>query len=202
MNLSFTLPELGYGYDELEPWISLEIMELHHQKHHGGYLDNLLKEIKNLKSNPENLWTWIHSSPILSFNGGGHVNHSLFWSSLLPVHKGGGQIKSGPLQEAIVATFGSLDELIHKMKDHAIGLQGSGWLWFALSKENDFFITTTPNQVPLSPHSGYPLLGIDLWEHAYYLQYKNMKMKYFEAIWNVINWKEVEKRFLLAKETP
>ncbi|WP_108624069.1 superoxide dismutase [Candidatus Similichlamydia epinepheli] len=200
MKLSFTLPKLGYEYDELEPWISSEIMELHHQKHHAGYLDNFLKNIKFLKETPDNLTLWMESSSALSFHGGGHFNHSLFWESLLPVHKGGGELKIGPLQEAISDSFGSLDRLVGLMGDEAISLQGSGWVWLGLNQEKKLFITTTINQIPLY-NRATPLLGIDLWEHAYYLQYKNAKMKYFEAIWNVINWKEIEKRFLEGRES-
>ncbi|RDB31350.1 superoxide dismutase [Candidatus Similichlamydia laticola] len=198
MKLPFALPKLEYDYNELEPWISEEIMELHHKKHHTTYLDNLLREVKKLKESPENLIEWVHSSPALAFNGGGHLNHTLFWASLLPSHRGGGLLRRGPLQEAIFDTFGSLEQLIDKMKVQAANLQGSGWCWLG-QNENGFFITTTPNQTALSLHQGIPLLGIDLWEHAYYLQYKNMKMKYFEAIWNVINWEEIEKRFLTQK---
>lgn len=190
----FTLPELGYEYDALAPHISAEIMELHHSKHHQAYVDKLnaalekapgwqgktIEEIlTSLDQLPEEVRTAVRN------NGGGHYNHSLFWKWMVP---GGANQPDGALAEAITQHYGSLDTLKEKFNEAATGVFGSGWAWLL----PDMSITTTPNQdSPLSLSGLTPLLGLDVWEHAYYLDYKNKRPDYISAWWNVVNWSEV-----------
>jgi len=194
-----TLPDLPYDYKALEPAISGEIMQLHHQKHHAAYVNGLNTAEEKLqdgiKKNCVN--TIIQAQPALKFNGGGHLNHSIFWQNLSP--KGGGT-PTGALADAIKKDFGSFDNLKKLLSDASVGVQGSGWAWLGYDPVNHRLqITTCANQDPLFPTTGLsPLLGIDVWEHAYYLQYKNVRADYVKKIWDVINWKDVEQRFAKA----
>ncbi|KAH0865156.1 hypothetical protein HID58_082367 [Brassica napus] len=170
-----SLPDLPYAYDALEPAISEEIMRLHHQKHHQTYVTNYNKALEHLRSA---LADGDHSSVVklqsqIKFNGGGHVNHAIFWKNLAPVHEGGGKPPHDPLSSAIDAHFGSLEELMQKMNTEGAAVQGSGWV--------DPLVTKGSHLVPL--------VGIDVWEHAYYPQYKNARAEYLKNIWTVINWK-------------
>lgn len=191
---TFTLPDMPYDYGALEPYISGEIMQLHHQKHHQTYVTNFNKALEHL----DQAMAKGHSPTIvklqsaIKFNGGGHINHSVFWKNLTPVREGGGEPPKGSLAWAVENQFGSLDSLIQKVNVEGAALQGSGWVWLALDKDQKrLSIETTFNQDPLvAKGSSYvPLLGIDVWEHAYYLQYKNVRPDYLKNIWKVINWK-------------
>ncbi|KAF9653961.1 superoxide dismutase mitochondrial [Thelephora ganbajun] len=192
-----TLPKLPYAYDALEPYISKEIMELHHTKHHQAYVNGLnAAEHSFAKAKtPKEL---IILQPALKFNGGGHINHSLFWKNLSPANEDGGKLPDGPLKNALIADFGSVEDFKKRMNTITAGIQGSGWGWLGYNKSTKKLeVVTTANQDPLLSHE--PIIGIDIWEHAFYLQYKNVKPDYLNAIWNVINFKEAEKRYIEAK---
>eukprot|EP00252_Welwitschia_mirabilis_P008716 TRINITY_DN2080_c0_g1_i1.p1 TRINITY_DN2080_c0_g1~~TRINITY_DN2080_c0_g1_i1.p1 ORF type:complete len:227 (+),score=26.34 TRINITY_DN2080_c0_g1_i1:120-800(+) len=184
-----SLPDLPYGYSALEPYISAEIMSLHHQKHHQTYVSNYNKALEQLQSATDPS-TIVALQSAIKFNGGGHVNHSIFWKNLCPAKEGGGEPPKGALAKAIEEEFGSLNALIQKMNAAGAAVQGSGWVWLGLNKElKSLVVETTPNQDPLVTKGLLPLLGIDVWEHAYYLQYKNVRPDYLKNIWNVMNWK-------------
>ncbi|XWS29097.1 hypothetical protein CRYUN_Cryun25bG0127200 [Craigia yunnanensis] len=190
---TFTLPDLPYDYHELEPVISAEIMELHHQNHHQTYITNFnraLEQLDHAMSKGDSP-TIVKLQSAIKFNGGGHVNHSIFRKNLSPVTKGGGEPPVGALGKAIHTQFGSLERLIDKINLEGAALQGSGWL--ALDKEKELkrlSVETTANHDPLVSKGStlVPLLGVDVWEHAYYLEYKNLKASNLENIWKVINW--------------
>lgn len=194
----FKLPDLGYDYDALAPHISKEVMELHHSKHHQAYVDKLNKAIETAPDfsgkSIEEVLTQLDKLPqsiqtAVRNNGGGHYNHSLFWQWMTP---GGASQPDGALAESITDTFGNLDGLKEKFNAAAAGVFGSGWAWLL----PDMSIVTTPNQdSPLSLHGITPLLGLDVWEHAYYLDYKNKRPDYIEAWWNVVNWDVVSKNY-------
>jgi len=191
-----TLPPLPYAYDALEPCISSEIMTLHHKKHHQTYVNGLNAAEDSLASasSPKEI---IALQPAINFNGGGHINHSLFWTNMAPVQEGGGKLEAGPLKSAIERDFGSLEELKKVFNAKTAGVQGSGWGWLGLNKSlKKLEVVTTANQDPLLSH--VPIIGVDIWEHAFYLQYQNVKPDYLNAIWNVINFKEAEKRLQSA----
>ncbi|KAL6526882.1 aspartate--tRNA ligase msd1 [Orobanche gracilis] len=185
---TLSLPDLPYDYGALEPAISADIMQIHHQKHHQAYITNYNKALEQLdgaitKGDPV---TVVKLQSAIKFNGGGHVNHSLFWKNLAPVREGGGDPPKGSFGLAIDNNFGSLDALIQKMNAEGAALQGSGWVWLGFDKElKRLVVETTANQDPLVTKgpSLVPLLGIDVWEHAYYLQYKNVKPDYLKNIW-------------------
>ncbi|KAK6163854.1 hypothetical protein DH2020_000718 [Rehmannia glutinosa] len=188
-----SLPELPYDYGALEPAISGEIMLLHHQKHHKTYVTNFNKALQQLEDavSKSDASAIVQLQSALKFNGGGHINHSIFWKNLAPVSQGGGEPPKGSLGNEIEKEFGSLEALVHKMNSEGAALQGSGWVWLALDKEfKRLLVETTFNQDPLvtKGSSLVPLLGIDVWEHAYYLQYKNAKADYLANIWKVMNW--------------
>ncbi|KAJ6599434.1 mitochondrial manganese superoxide dismutase [Mycena sp. CBHHK59/15] len=195
--MSNTLPDLPYAYDALEPYISKQIMELHHKKHHQTYV-NALNAAEASYAKASTPKERIALQAALKFNGGGHINHSLFWKNLAPSpEKGGngGVLKAGPLKEAIEASFGSLENLKKEFNAATLGIQGSGWGWLGLNPTTKRLeLATTPNQDPLL--SLVPLIGVDIWEHAFYLQYLNVKADYLNAIWSVINFDEAEKRLL------
>ncbi|MCL7023702.1 hypothetical protein MKW94_000474 [Papaver nudicaule] len=209
---TFSLPDLPYEYSALEPVISGEIMQLHHQKHHQAYVTNYNKSLEQLHKAMEkgDSQTVVKLQSSIKFNGGGHINHSIFWKNLIPVNEGGGEPPTGALCEAVDANFGSLEKLVQKMNSEGAALQGSGWVWLGLDKEmkrlvvqttanqkcihwnhNDVSYLRHPSQDPLVTKGPtlVPLLGVDVWEHAYYLQYKNVKPDYLKNIWKVINWK-------------
>ncbi|KAG5651326.1 hypothetical protein H0H81_009079 [Sphagnurus paluster] len=202
--MSNTLPDLPYGYDALEPFISRQIMELHHKKHHQTYV-NALNAAEAAYAKATTPKERIALQAALKFNGGGHINHSLFWKNLAPASsegKGnGGTLKDGPLKNAIIDAFGSLENLKHEFNTTTAAIQGSGWGWLGLNPTTKRLeITTTPNQDPLLTH--VPIIGVDIWEHAFYLQYLNVKVDYLNAIWSVINFEEAEKRFVEGSNSP
>ena len=204
MAKKFTLPELPYAYNALEPVISEEIMQLHHQKHHAGYVTNLNAALEKYEQAEakEDLTTLVSLQPLIRFNGGGHINHSIFWTNLAPKNEGGGEAPTGELAEAINKKWGSLSAFIEKFNSKAGPIQGSGWCWLAFCPNSkQIFIHPCANQDPLEGTTGFiPLLGIDVWEHAYYLQYKNARPDYLKAIWQVVNWSNVSSRYLKCKE--
>lgn len=194
--MSFQLPDLPYAYDALEPVIDHEIMELHHKKHHQTYVNNLNAALEKYKQAEaeKRVDQMIGLQSAIKFNGGGHVNHALFWTNLAP--KGQGGEPHGECLKAIEKSFGSLNKFIEEMSAATVAIQGSGWGWLAMHpQKKSLSIATCQNQDPLSTQHLIPLLGIDVWEHAYYLQYKNVRPDYVKAIWQIINWKTVNERF-------
>lgn len=197
----FQLPPLPYDFNALEPVISAEIMNLHYSKHHQAYVTNLNKALEQYADAEckNDLQAMISLQSLIKFNGGGHINHSIFWTNLAPQNNGGGTAPSGKLADAIQKDFGSLEKLIEQMSAKAVAIQGSGWGWLSYNKtKGQLSICTCDNQDPLSTKGVVPLLGIDVWEHAYYLQYKNVRADYVKAIWNIVNWKNVEERYTKA----
>nr|AXY94524.1 mitochondrial manganese superoxide dismutase [Closterium ehrenbergii] len=195
-----TLPDLPYDYSALEPAISGEIMRLHHGKHHAAYVAGFNKAMEQLgeaqaRRDAQGI---VALQRAITFNGGGHVNHSIFWTNLAPVSEGGGSPPEGPLKAAVQAQFGSLDALIARMSAAGAGVQGSGWVWLGVSDQKKLAVATTMNQDACITTGLVPLLGIDVWEHAYYLQYKNVRPDYLKNIWKVVNWKDVEQRYAAA----
>lgn len=198
---TYTLPELPYDFNALEPTISAEIMTLHYTKHHQAYVNNLNKALEQYAEaeSKNDVAAMIALQQAIRFNGGGHVNHSIFWTNLAPKDKGGGTPPDGNLAKAIEHNFGSYQTFVDQFSAKATGLQGSGWVWLGLNKNTKHLeIVPCDNQDPLSTKGLVPLLGLDVWEHAYYLQYKNVRPDYVKAIWNVINWKNVAERFAAA----
>ncbi|KAF9269466.1 manganese and iron superoxide dismutase [Marasmius fiardii PR-910] len=193
-----TLPDLPYPYNALEPHISEEIMKLHHQKHHQTYV-NGLNAAEEAYTKSASSKERIALQPALKFNGGGHINHTLFWNNLAPANGDGGKLSDGPLKQAIERDFGSVENFKKSFNTKTAAIQGSGWGWLGYnSTTKKLEIVTTANQDPLISHE--PIIGVDIWEHAFYLQYKNVKPDYLNAIWNVINFKEAEKRFVEASK--
>lgn len=198
----FTLPELGYEYDALAPAISADIMKLHHAKHHQTYVDKLnaaLKDSPDLQNNSiEELLGSLSSLPesvrtAVRNNGGGHYNHSLFWKWLSP--QGGGE-PTGELASHIATKYGDFQTFVSVFTEKSLGVFGSGWVWL----QPDMSIITTANQdTPISDGKSPALLGLDVWEHAYYLDYKNVRADYLAAWWDVVDWKYVEQRFIEAQ---
>lgn len=196
--MAYELPELPYALDALEPTISKEIMDLHYNKHHKAYVTNLNKALESYADaeKKNDIAKMIEIDTAIKFNGGGHVNHSIFWTNLAPKSKGGGTPPTGALLAAIEKEFGSFDRFKEIFSGVLTGIQGSGWGWLGwCPRDKKLKIATCSNQDPLSMTGMIPLLGIDVWEHAYYLQYKNVRPDYVKAIWDVINWKNVEERF-------
>ncbi|TKA58447.1 hypothetical protein B0A53_00186 [Rhodotorula sp. CCFEE 5036] len=207
--LPAVLPQLAYPYNALEPAISAQIMELHHSKHHQTYVTNLNKarSVPSLPCAQEDYTTATQAQDIkkqialqaaIKFNGGGHINHTLFWENLAPQSSGGGQFpSSGKLYDQVQQDFGGLDGLKKAVNTAALGIQGSGWAWLGYNPQTKKLETvTTANQDPLL---GYvPIVGVDMWEHAYYIDYKNVKATYLDNIWSVINWKKAEERLASA----
>ncbi|GIN38513.1 superoxide dismutase SodA [Heyndrickxia sp. FSL K6-6286] len=202
--MAFELPQLPYAYDALEPHIDKETMNIHHTKHHNTYVTNLnaalegndellnksVEEvIANLDAVPEAKRTAVRN------NGGGHANHSLFWKLLSP--NGGGE-PTGELAEAINKKFGSLDKFKEEFATAAAGRFGSGWAWLVVNN-GELEVTSTPNQDNPIMEGKTPILGLDVWEHAYYLNYQNRRPDYIKAFWNVVNWDEVAKLYSAAK---
>ncbi|AJO22595.1 superoxide dismutase SodA [Weizmannia coagulans] len=202
--MTYTLPQLPYAYDALEPYIDKETMNIHHTKHHNTYVTNLNKAleghddlasksvedlISDLNAVPEEIRTAVRN------NGGGHANHSLFWTLLSP--NGGGEPK-GALLDAINSKFGSFEKFKEQFAAAAAGRFGSGWAWLVVNN-GELEITSTPNQDNPLSEGKKPVLGLDVWEHAYYLKYQNRRPEYISAFWNVVNWDEVEKLYEAAK---
>ena len=207
--MAFELPGLGYAYDALAPHIDARTMEIHHTKHHGGYVAKLnaaLEGHSDLQSRSiEEICAQIPSLPsaiqtAVRNNGGGHYNHSLFWQVLSP--QGGGQ-PSGALAEAIDRKLGGFDAFKEAFANAAANRFGSGWAWLCVKADGKLCVCSTPNQdnplmSGLVECTGQPILGLDVWEHAYYLNYQNRRPDYISAWWNVVNWRQVEKNFATA----
>ncbi|MBT1708916.1 superoxide dismutase [Fulvivirgaceae bacterium PWU5] len=202
--MAFTLPALPYAATALEPHIDAKTMEIHHGKHHNAYVTNLNTAIAGTdaeKLSLEEINKNISKYPAaVRNNGGGHFNHSLFWTILGP---NAGGAPTGALAEAINAAFGSFDEFKTKFAAAATGRFGSGWAWLIVDGSKKLQITSTPNQdnplMDVAEVKGTPVLGLDVWEHAYYLHYQNRRPDYIAAFWNVVNWAEVTKRFDTAR---
>jgi Fe-Mn family superoxide dismutase len=204
--MAFTLPPLPYANDALEPYIDAQTMEIHHDKHHNAYVTNLntalekypdlqnlsLEELlaNNASAVPEDIRAAVRN------NGGGHSNHSFFWQILA---KNEGGAPSGALGDAINQKFGSYDAFKAEFKKAATGRFGSGWAWLIVDNDGTVSITSTPNQDTPIMEGKTPLLGLDVWEHAYYLKYQNRRPDYVDAFWNVVNWAEVGNRYDSAK---
>jgi Fe-Mn family superoxide dismutase len=199
--MAFTLPALPYAFNALEPHIDAKTMEIHHDKHHQAYINNLNAAIekhpelanksvedllKDLNAVPEDIRTAVRN------NGGGHWNHSMFWTVMSA--KGGGE-PSGALADAIKKAFGDFKTFTEKMSAAAVGQFGSGWGWLVKDKGGVLSLSATPNQDNPISNGMTPILGVDVWEHAYYLNYQNRRPDYVKAWWNVVNWEEVSKRF-------
>lgn len=198
----FTLPPLPYAYDALEPHIDKMTMEIHHDKHHQAYITNLNNAMSegDIHASLEELVTKAskYSTPIRN-NAGGHWNHSFFWKIMKP---GGGGAPTGKISEAITASFGTFDEFKTKFNEAAMKRFGSGWAWLTLDANGKLAVGSTPNQdnplMDVSDFKGTPLMGIDVWEHAYYLKYQNKRADYVGAWWNLVNWEEVAGNLELA----
>lgn len=198
---SYQLPELPYSFDALEPVISAEIMELHYSKHHKGYVTNLNAALEKYHEaeSKNDVAQMIALQSAIKFNGGGHINHSIFWTILAPISKGGGGVPSGALAKMIERDFGSFDAFKERFNTATVAIQGSGWGWLGYSKGHKRLeIAICSNQDPLSTHSLVPIMGVDVWEHAYYLQYKNVRADYVKKIWDILHWKHIEERFAKA----
>lgn len=201
--MAFTLPALPYAHDALEPHIDKETMQIHHGKHHQAYVDNLNKAIAGTPNENKSIEELVAGagsiSPAVRNNGGGHWNHTFFWESLAA--NAGGQ-PAGPLADAINSTFGSFDAFKEKFAAAGMTRFGSGWAWL-LVKDGKLEISSTPNQdnplMDVAEVKGTPILGVDVWEHAYYLKYQNKRADYLAAFWNVVDWKKVADRFTAAK---
>jgi superoxide dismutase, Fe-Mn family len=201
--MAFTLPALPYAHDALEPHIDTTTMQIHHGKHHQAYVDNLNKAIAGTPNENKSIEELVKAagsiSPAVRNNGGGHWNHSFFWQILGP--KAGGT-PTGAIGDAITSTFGSFDSFKEKFSAAGVGRFGSGWAWLIV-KDGKLEISSTPNQdnplMDVAEVKGTPVLGIDVWEHAYYLKYQNRRPEYLTNIWNVINWNKVAEHFAAAK---
>ena len=201
--MAFTLPALPYATDALEPHIDKLTMEIHHGKHHQAYVTNLNKALEGKPDADftiEQIITNISKyPPAVRNNGGGHYNHTLFWTLLSP---NGGGAPTGALADAITSTFGSFDELKTKVSEAGATRFGSGWAWLIVTPDKKLAVTSTPNQdnplMDIAEVKGTPILGIDVWEHAYYLKYQNLRPAYLTAIWNVINWAHVSELYAKA----
>jgi Fe-Mn family superoxide dismutase len=197
--MAFTLPALPYGYDALEPHIDQLTMQIHHDKHHQGYVDNLNKAIAGTENENKSLEELIKNAGKISAgvrnNGGGHWNHSFFWEILSP--SGGGK-PEGKLASAIDEAFGSFDAMKEKFNAAGAGRFGSGWAWLIVNN-GKLSITSTPNQdnplMDVAEEKGTPVLGADVWEHAYYLKYQNKRGDYLKAFWEAVNWKKASEHF-------
>lgn len=197
--MAFTLPPLPYAYDALEPQIDTETMKIHHDKHHQAYVDNLNKAIAGTEHENKTIEELVKNagsiSPAVRNNGGGHWNHTFFWDSL---KKNEGGKPSGKLAEAINAAFGSFDAFKEKFNAAGTTRFGSGWAWLNVTG-GKLEVSSTPNQdnplMDVAEVKGTPILGCDVWEHAYYLKYQNKRPAYLEAFWNVVNWDKVAERF-------
>ncbi|MCU0974706.1 MAG: superoxide dismutase [Steroidobacteraceae bacterium] len=201
----FSLPPLPYAANALEPWIDAETMNIHHGRHHKAYVDNLNAQVANF---PELAGMSLEAmqaamskfNVAVRNNGGGHYNHDLFWQVMAPAGKGGEP--SAALTAAIERRFGSLEAMKTEMNRAAAGQFGSGWAWLIVGADGELAITATANQdnplMDVVPVRGAPVLGVDVWEHAYYLKYQNRRGAYLDAWWNVVNWAEVSRRYETA----
>lgn len=195
------LPDLSYDYAALEPAISAETMEIHHSKHHNTYVTNLNASLEKLDAavSAGDVSSIIGLQGALKFNGGGHLNHTLFWENLCA--KGSSEFpSSGPLADAVKARFGDVESMKKELGGMTVGVQGSGWGWLGFdAKTGRVEAATCANQDPLAATTGLvPLLGIDVWEHAYYVDYRNVRPNYVNAVWDIIDWGKVEERLAAA----
>jgi Fe-Mn family superoxide dismutase len=204
--MAFELPPLPYGYDALEPYIDEQTMHLHHDKHHQAYVTNLnnavqgtafehlsVEEImRRINEVPENIRTAVRN------NGGGHVNHTMFWEIMKP--NGGGE-PTGALAQAINQAFGSFDQFKTQFNDAGVKRFGSGWAWLVLNQSGQLQVISTANQDSPFMDGLFPVMGNDVWEHAYYLKYQNRRADYLSAWWNVVNWDAIAKRFERGKSS-
>ena len=196
--MPFTLPALPYAFDALEPHIDSQTMQIHHGKHHQAYIDNLNKAIAGTPNEGKSLEELVavagSISPAVRNNGGGHWNHSFFWESLSPSKSGG---PTGQVADAINSAFGTFDAFKEKFNNAGMTRFGSGWAWLIL-KDGKLDVSSTPNQdnplMDVAEVKGTPILGVDVWEHAYYLKYQNRRAEYLAAFWNVVNWSKVAER--------
>jgi superoxide dismutase, Fe-Mn family len=197
--MAFTLPPLPYAPNALEPHIDAKTMEIHHDKHHQAYVDNLNKAIAGTEHENKSLEQLLASagtiSPAVRNNGGGHWNHTFFWEIIAP---GGSKQPTGAVADAINSAFGSFDALKEKFNAAGLTRFGSGWAWL-IQRDGRVEVTSTPNQdnplMDVAEVKGTPILGVDVWEHAYYLKYQNRRADYLNAFWNVVNWDKVASRF-------
>lgn len=204
--MAYQLPKLPYSYNTLEPHIDARTMEIHYTKHHQGYVNNLNTAIekhpelgkksvedllKDLNAIPEDIRTAVRN------NGGGHANHSLFWTLMSP--NAGGEPAAGELSEAIKSNLGGFDSFKDQFTKAATGRFGSGWAWLSIDGKGKLVVTSTPNQDSPLSEGLTPILGLDVWEHAYYLHYQNRRPDYIAAWWNVVNWKQVASNYTAAK---
>ncbi|MFI5322762.1 MAG: superoxide dismutase [Thermodesulfobacteriota bacterium] len=204
--MAYQLPKLPYSYNTLEPHIDARTMEIHYTKHHQGYVNNLNTAIekhpelgkksvedllKDLNAIPEDIRTAVLN------NGGGHANHSLFWTLMSP--NAGGEPAAGELSEAIKSNLGGFDSFKDQFTKAATGRFGSGWAWLSIDGKGKLVVTSTPNQDSPLSEGLTPILGLDVWEHAYYLHYQNRRPDYIAAWWNVVNWKQVASNYTAAK---
>jgi Fe-Mn family superoxide dismutase len=207
--MAFELPPLPYAYNALEPWIDEETMHLHHDKHHAAYVNNLNAAVagtqfenmpldqlvRNLNQVPQDKRTAVRN------NGGGDLNHTMFWDIMKP---NGGGAPSGDLANAIDAAFGSFDAMKEAVNKAGAGRFGSGWAWVIVGPDGKLAVTSTPNQdnpimAGVAEVAGEPILGVDVWEHAYYLKYQNRRPEYLSAWWNTLNWDNIAQRYAKAK---
>ncbi|BAS25975.1 superoxide dismutase [Limnochorda pilosa] len=203
--MAHELPPLPYGFDALEPYIDAQTMQIHHDKHHGTYVNNLNAALESADAGlralgVEQLLQRINEVPesirtAVRNNGGGHANHSMFWEIMAP---NAGGAPSGELGSAITSAFGSFDSFKETFAKAALGRFGSGWAWLVL-KGGRLEVSSTANQDSPYMEGQVPILGLDVWEHAYYLKYQNRRPEYVQAWWNVVNWPEVNQRFLKAR---
>ncbi len=205
MSNQFVLPELGYAFNALEPVIDARTMEIHHDKHHGAYVTNLNKALesapeffgrsieeilRDIQSVPESIRTAVRN------HGGGHANHTLFWKVIAP---GGAKQPSGELAKELDSAFGSFDAFVEKFSNASIAHFGSGWGWLVVDGEGKLQVYSLPNQDSPYMQGHVPILGLDVWEHAYYLNYQNRRPDYVKAFWQIVNWSQVEENFRNAK---
>ena len=203
--MAFTLPALPYAHDALEPHFDTQTMQIHHGKHHQAYVDNLNKAIAGTEHENKSLDELVEAagsiSPAVRNNGGGHWNHTFFWNSLAP---NAGGSPSGKLADAINEAFGSFDAFKEKFAAAGMTRFGSGWAWLIIQKDGKLEVSSTPNQdnpmMDVAETKGVPLLGCDVWEHAYYLKYQNKRGDYVKAWWNVVNWPAVDAAYQSARK--
>ncbi|WP_250121708.1 superoxide dismutase [Chroococcidiopsis sp. CCMEE 29] len=203
--MAFELPPLPYNYDALEPYIDSQTMQLHHDMHHQAYVNNLnsaVEKYSDLQSkSPDELIRELNSVPedvrtTVRNNGGGHLNHTMFWQIMAP--NAGGE-PTGAIAELITNNFGDFETFKQKFNDAGTKQFGSGWVWLVRSSDGKFEVMSTPNQDSPTTQGHFPIMGNDVWEHAYYLKYQNKRAEYLKQWWNVVNWNEINKRLEMAR---
>lgn len=202
--MAYTVPDLGYPFDALEPHIDAQTMEIHHDKHHGAYVSKLNAALEGVDVGGKSVEDLLRDLSVVPAdkkqavinNGGGHANHSLFWKVIAP---GGAKEPSGDLAEAINSTFGGFDKFKETFSNAGATRFGSGWAWLCVDKGGQLEVSSTANQDSPLMEGKTPILGMDVWEHAYYLKYQNRRPDYIAAFWNVVNWDQVAENFKAAK---